>query len=591
MVTIWVTHTLQAQISPDCLNAIPICNDTPVNGGTLGYGSDDFNGAATSGCLEQTTTGSIESNSAWYRFRTGASGQLGFVIGFDTSEDWDFALYQSDDCGNLGAPVRCNFFDNSDQEAYMGVGEDPTGNPSSVLFEAWLQVSPGQDYYLLINNFSNTNSGFSIRFTGEIFQTNPYDALDCSIISNLLGPPVAACDSENVTLDATTPNATSYSWYRDDGSGFQAISGAAGPTYTVPSSAFYRVEVVTPSGTIYSDVQVGFTASPTTYPVADEAVCSSQGSFDLGGKDAEALGGQNPGAYTVSYHASLGDALTGAHPIPKNYPLTAGTHTIFVRTTSVANADCFDSSRNFTISVGEPPVVDFPTEVAICDDQTAVTIGDMSPDPNYRYTWGNGAQTPAISVTGAGSYPVTISNLLGGPGCTTTVTVAVSVSLTPAISEILIDDLQQNNSVEVHTDIAGSFEFRIDDGPFQDTGLFTHVPAGMHTVTVQDLLGCGSVTESLTVVGFPKFFTPNGDGNNDLWQIEGIELLDDPQVFIYDRFGKLLGQLNAQSPGWDGTFLGRNLPASDYWFKLTYTDSTGQRVEARHLANHFSLKR
>ena len=121
-----------AQVSPDCVNAIPICNNTPVNGGTLGYGSDDFNGASTTGCLEQTLTGAIESNSAWYRFRTGASGQLGFNIGCDISEDWDFALYRTTDCNNLGEPIRCNFFDNQDENAFIGIGEDPSGNTQNV---------------------------------------------------------------------------------------------------------------------------------------------------------------------------------------------------------------------------------------------------------------------------------------------------------------------------------------------------------------------------------------------------------------------------------------------------------------------------
>ena len=101
---------LFAQVSPDCTAAVPICNNTPINGGTNGYGSDDFNGAATSGCLERTLSGAIESNASWYRFRTNAAGQLGFNIGHDAAEDWDFALYLASDCNTLGDPIRCNFF-------------------------------------------------------------------------------------------------------------------------------------------------------------------------------------------------------------------------------------------------------------------------------------------------------------------------------------------------------------------------------------------------------------------------------------------------------------------------------------------------
>jgi hypothetical protein len=170
---------------------------------------------------------------------------LGFNIGFDISEDWDFALYRAADCTSLGDPIRCNFFDNSDEDAFVGVGEDPTGNASNVQYEDWIQVTAGEDYYLLINNFSNSNSGFSIQFSGQIFETNPFDALDCSIINNLLGAPLAACDNQNVVLDATSVNAVAYTWYSDIGMGYQVVPGETAPTLDVTTSAMYRVQVTT----------------------------------------------------------------------------------------------------------------------------------------------------------------------------------------------------------------------------------------------------------------------------------------------------------------------------------------------------------
>mgnify|MGYP000206334001 CR=1 FL=1 len=45
-------------------------------------------------------------------------------------------------------------FDNSDGMTHMGVGEDPTGDADTVLYEEWLDVTAGEDYYLMINNFS-----------------------------------------------------------------------------------------------------------------------------------------------------------------------------------------------------------------------------------------------------------------------------------------------------------------------------------------------------------------------------------------------------------------------------------------------------
>ncbi|WP_265243752.1 T9SS type B sorting domain-containing protein [Muriicola sp. Z0-33] len=582
-----------AQIAADCTNAIPICSNTPVNSGTVGYGIDDFNGAAMSGCLEQTVTGFIESNSAWYRFRTGAAGELGFNIGFDTSEDWDFALYRASDCGSLGDPVRCNFFDNQDQEAYMGVGEDPTGSPNTFLYEDWLQVQPGEDYYLLINNFSNSNSGFSIQFSGNIFVTNPFDALDCAIVNNLLGSPIAACDNQNVILDATMPDVVSYTWYMDTGSGFQTIVGETGPTLQALVSALYRVEVITISmNNVISDVQVGFSSAPTTSPVADEIGCSDIGVFDLSLKDAEALGTQDPNEVVVTYHSTMADATAGSNPLQTQYPVNIGSETIFVRTSSVQNPDCFDASEQFNLNIVATAVLSFPDEVFICEASSGILIGETSPDAQFAYSWDTGENNPSIMVTQAGDYTLTATNSQTGQiDCISIRTVTVIVSETPEITEVLVDGLQQNNRVEVITNISGNLEFQLDGGAFQTSNIFNNVAPGAHIVTVNDLGGCGMDTENIVVVGFPKFFTPNGDGANDLWQIIGISTLSNPVVHVFDRYGKLIKQLNQSSLGWDGTFNGTALPSSDYWFKLSYTDASGQTVQAKFINNHFSLRR
>ena len=61
-------------------------------------------------------------------------------------------------------------------------------------------------------------------------------------------------------------------------------------------------------------------------------------------------------------------------------------------------------------------------------------------------------------------------------------------------------------------------------------------------------------------------------------------LLHNSQVLIFDRYGKLLAEIDPLGPGWDGTFNGFNMPASDYWFSVTLEDG-------RIFNNHFALKR
>ncbi|WP_313777846.1 T9SS type B sorting domain-containing protein [Flagellimonas meishanensis] len=581
-----------SQVTFDCGNAVPICSNTPINGGSTGFGIDDFAGTTSSGCLEQTTSGSIESNSAWYRFRTAASGQLGFNIGHNSSEDWDFALYQTSDCSNLGDPVRCNFFDNSEGKSFIGVGEDPTGDMDSVHYEDWLQVNAGEDYILFINNFSNVNSGFSIQFTGDIWTMNPNTALDCSIVSNLLGPPVAACENDTVVLDATTSGAIAYAWYRDDGSGFQNISGQTGATLNVSNSSVYRVQVTTPTESIISEVQVGFNAMPITGVVSDEAFCLLPGdSFDLETKDWEALGGQSAQEFMVSYHVSQVDADAGINALPKLYIKSPGQETIYIRTTSMANPNCYDASIAFLLTGVETPILTFGDQATYCEGSVGVIIGETLPNPNYSYSWSTGEQTPNITVSQDGQYTITVSHSSQGIVCESSMDINVINSRPPVIEEIEIDDLKANNTVTVHTVEDHEYEYQLNDGDFQTTNRFSDVPAGVHTVTIRDPYGCGELTEDIVVVGFPAIFSPNGDVLNESWHIEGLSELNAPIVTIYDRYGKLIAQMTEFNAGWDGNFNGKPLPSTDYWFKLSYLDNDGNRVFAKYLQSHFSLRR
>ncbi|WP_430909518.1 T9SS type B sorting domain-containing protein [Maribacter sp. 2-571] len=85
-------------------------------------------------------------------------------------------------------------------------------------------------------------------------------------------------------------------------------------------------------------------------------------------------------------------------------------------------------------------------------------------------------------------------------------------------------------------------------------------------------------------LGYQKFFTPNGDNSNEHWNIIGGEAFPESQLYIYDRYGKLIAQVTRSSLGWDGTFNGNPLPESDYWFQYRYNDG-------KVFKGHFSLKR
>lgn len=83
--------------------------------------------------------------------------------------------------------------------------------------------------------------------------------------------------------------------------------------------------------------------------------------------------------------------------------------------------------------------------------------------------------------------------------------------------------------------------------------------------------GCESRPAKLVVnlMKIPNFFTPNGDGENDIWEIPGIgEKYPDAVVKIYDRWGKLLAKYRGRESGWNGTYKGHTMPSADYWYSL-----------------------
>ncbi|MNL65790.1 hypothetical protein D3C87_1901740 [compost metagenome] len=83
---------------------------------------------------------------------------------------------------------------------------------------------------------------------------------------------------------------------------------------------------------------------------------------------------------------------------------------------------------------------------------------------------------------------------------------------------------------------------------------------------------------------YPRFFTPNGDGFNDLWVIKNIDQMPDYTISIFDRYGNLLKQMNQNGEGWNGIFNGRQMPSDDYWFTLFFANG-------KNVKGHFSLKR
>jgi gliding motility-associated-like protein len=82
---------------------------------------------------------------------------------------------------------------------------------------------------------------------------------------------------------------------------------------------------------------------------------------------------------------------------------------------------------------------------------------------------------------------------------------------------------------------------------------------------------------SFAVLQAAAFFTPNGTMIMELKGLNG-SIYKNAKIFIFDRYGKLLKQLNPYGVGWDGNYNGNSLPSDDYWYTIQLKD--GRKAKA-----------
>jgi gliding motility-associated-like protein len=99
-----------------------------------------------------------------------------------------------------------------------------------------------------------------------------------------------------------------------------------------------------------------------------------------------------------------------------------------------------------------------------------------------------------------------------------------------------------------------------------------------------------SIPFEIALISFPNFFTPNGDGNNDFWQIKGIDksYYKTGTISIFNRYGKQITTFSIDDIGWDGTYNGKQMIGNDYWFQAILID---QKDQMKKRTGNFSLVR
>ncbi|KAA1246389.1 T9SS type B sorting domain-containing protein [Aquimarina sp. RZ0] len=261
------------------------------------------------------------------------------------------------------------------------------------------------------------------------------------------------------------------------------------------------------------------------------------------------------------------------------------------------------ASCSSTLTVMTPdcscPQITLDNPKTICVDQNGAPVEGFEypiittelDATQYTFVWMlegvpiTGEVAPLITAREPGTYDVLYTDITSG--CTEEASVTVVFDSGPEnlILSLTEGVFSQNNGILANVTGEGPFEFSLDGGAFQESNRFDNVSLGVHEVTVSGGNDCGAITEIIFVLGFPNFFTPNNDGFNDFWNVIGDFEIPAMDIYIFDRYGKLLKQLDPNEKGWDGTYKGVPLPATDYWFTAELKD------RSEKYRSHFTLIR
>lgn len=449
----------------------------------------------------------------------------------------------------------------------------------------------------LISPLSNGCSGTPINVSVHV---NPYP----SAFANVALATICSGTTTNIALSSNVA-ATTFDWFSTQTSSPAQITGNSNGTVSLISDllttiGYIQGEVTYSITPTYStcigspiSVLIKVNPNPVVLPSTTSAVvCSGDApNFIL------SAGFSNTSfSWTVSQTAVTG-ALAGSGTIIDNV-LHAGSFVgTAVYTVTPSSNSCLGSPVVITVNVNPlplPQIIDGNICVNLVTNAVSPYILETHLSDNlYDFTWTYNGQSvfganSTLVASLAGIYSVVATNV--NTNCKSLPTPAVVTESNPGMAFTTTQTLafSDNAIITITVDpVSGVnvYQYSLDYGPYQLDNFFENVTPGLHTITVTDINGCTNLTKTLYIIGYPTYFTPNGDGIHDTWNIFGLDA--SAKIFIFDKNGKLIKQISPTSVGWDGTYNGIQLPSTDYWFSVEFTEFSVNKI----FKSHFSLKR
>ncbi len=429
----------------------------------------------------------------------------------------------------------------------------------------WDNLVPGLSCY---NGCSNPFASPDVTTTFYVTLTwdggcSKTDSITVTIIDDaqpILGVDRTICQGESVQLGISAGgNAT---WSPDDGlSCVSCDNPVASPSVTTT----YSVEVITANGCKIQDTMTINVQTPDMIDAGEDATICNGNTIQLNGSAV--------GNITWTPAATLTDSSI---PNPIASPIVTTTYIL-----NVQNDLCIQSD---TVTITIADKVDIAVEdIEICEGETAeIDIIGYAESLTFLPDSGILSIEPTlIQPTTTTTYTVIGDISLCEPD---TATFTITVNPTPDIgllpqmtvflNTVIPLPIDYPNSQYMHTWTPSNLLSCSDcfDPSFVVDSIFSEMTIYVDILTED---GCSFTDSILVILGencgddlvkLPTAFTPNDDGNNDIFRIRGVGISDIEIFRVYNRWGEQLFETSQLSEGWDGTYKGQKVEQGVYMY-------------------------
>ena len=445
--------------------------------------------------------------------------------------------------------------------------------------------------FRILKTFQSIGSGTAVK-NCVLPLSDPFRYNDSVSIDNVYRLSCGA-NPDDVFIQAEGTEPLTYYVMREGGNAF--ISNGTSNIFSGLRPGIYTFKVENPCGQNSIEVRDISTLPDivTATQPDDILMCTEDDGInlevDLSMRTQQILGSQSADVYSVTYYGSRSDAEAGTNELTVPYVTTSNEQTVFARVINNFINVC-PKIVSFKIWISQTPVLTIEEEQFICLNNGRLLLNAGAGYDDYVWTGSEPftiVSDTSIAIFSPGEYTVTVKNFYGVPAaaCETTKTITVTSAGPP--ENIVIDTVdwtEHDNVITINLDHPERYEYSLDNVNYQFEPEFAGLEAGIYNVYVRDRALCSTTPREVVLLNYPKYFSPNGDGTNDTWHIKYSIREPGMIVYVYDRYGKLISNFDALGGGWDGTFNGSPLPATDYWFIVN-------RQDGRVFKGHFSLVR